>query len=111
MDFEEKRHLFRLPVTIPCHFQGPRSTHEGRILNISVEGAFIASTIAPHPGAMVDVFFDTEDGSHFRVSSKVVHRGFFEDPPDHLEGFGISFETFEGLSREWLEEFVASLKK
>lgn len=111
MDFEEKRHLLRLPVIIPCHFQGPRSTHEGRIRNISSDGAFIESAIAPHPGAMVDVFFDTEDGCHFRASTKVVHRGFFENPPDHLEGFGVRFESLEGDSRDWLQKFVASLQE
>ncbi len=111
MDFEEKRHLFRLHVAIPCHFQGPRSTHDGKILNLSMQGAFITSGIAPHPGAVIDVFFEAEDGSQFRASCKVVHRGFFEDSPDTLEGFGISFETFEGESRHWLENFVAAYKE
>ncbi len=111
MDFEEKRHLFRLQVAIPCQFQGPRSTHDGRILNLSLDGAFITSGIAPHPGAMVDVSFETDEGLHFRASCKVVHRGFFENTPDSQEGFGISFETFQGESRHWLENFVAAYKE
>lgn len=106
---EEKRRLHRLGVSIPCRFQGPRSTHDGMISNVSGDGAFIRADLTPHPGALLRVSFDTESGSRIEADTQVVHRGFFEDTDTIVEGFGVKFLALHGESRRLLDEFLLSL--
>ena len=91
---EERRVGRRCELSRPCRFQTQSgSSYEGRLRNLSNDGAFVEAHVCPEPGTRVLLWFENIDEQELCVTARVIHRSRLRGRPDEAEGFGVYFTS------------------
>lgn len=107
MEDNERRVGRRYSVSIPCKFVSNEGGWQGRVRNLSLDGAFVEADECPLPGTLGRLSFEGENGVQATLSTRVVHRSRLEGRSDEIEGFGLYFVDVDEDARICLKRILS----
>ena len=109
MDRENRRVSRRYSVSIPCKFNDPDKQYQGRLKNLSIDGAFVEADECPAVGALGNLSFQSGKRQQLKIAVRVVHKSRLSARSDEIEGFGLYFVDLHDESLARLEELLRKL--
>jgi len=103
---ENKRSAFRKRVDIPCALRMPTAVYSGRLLDISLGGAFIQTKQPLSIGTKFSVIFKAHAGTkqmYLNFHAEAIHSGRFLLEFENFYGIGARFIK---LTRKHAEDLV-----
>ena len=112
MNETDRRVGQRYPVSTICQFEVPGRKYEGRLTNISLDGAFMETTAeSPADGEMGTLFFSSRENQLLHLEAKVVRHASPVGRTGEAEGFGIYFIDVGEDDAKLLQTFLTELVK
>jgi hypothetical protein len=102
-----RRRSARVPVDLPAQFTHKNREIPGRILNLSVDGAFLRASEMLDSGETIRVSFELPD-AQLDVKAKVIWSGSMRG---EATGMGLFFDGISAMQQAALELFIRNLLK
>ncbi|MFQ5738725.1 MAG: HD domain-containing phosphohydrolase [Acidobacteriota bacterium] len=88
----DRRREMRRELSFPCRIIWRNQSFEGRVLDLSLDGAFVQTDTVPLEGADVEIVI-VEEGAEVVIGASVLHTGTYRAGPQNLQGFGVKFSN------------------
>lgn len=97
----------RVPTDLPATFEGPEGAVEGRVLNLSETGLFLAAERLLPVNRTVNVRVTLEDATEpLTVTCRVVWTNAGNEPRRYFQGMGLQILQLRPKARAALERFL-----
>jgi hypothetical protein len=88
----ELRDCKRVGIALPCRFLVSGSIQNGKLLDLSMGGAFIGASSIPSADESITLLLRFPgSSSETEIAARVTHSGWYLADFENLEGFGVRF--------------------
>jgi len=109
---EEKRKSVRIPVDLEAHFTVDKKEYPGRVLNLSIDGAFFKAQHLLDADDTFEFTFHIPGGKHpVKALARVVWGGSIEGAAVRAFGMGIRFEDLGFEYQREIADYIDRLLK